>query len=173
MITKRKLKDRSRTKLNISSGVAKNNLFNERPDPIIEEEYDDGQPPPSYESVPQFKYREQIVKKEKDTTGINWLGLYGLYNDVKKERDMKDAYNKKNMESIKEFEKQTKDILKEQNQPKINVVRGTNDEYKYNVSVLNKLEDESFDGWSEEAKSGYLTACMTIKQKYIDTLNGN
>jgi|688.fasta_scaffold433662_3 hypothetical protein len=41
------------------------------------------------------------------------------------------------------------------------------------VQFINKLEDESFDGWSEEAKSGYLTACMTIKQKYIDTLNGN
>jgi len=36
------------------------------------------------------------------------------------------------------------------------------------VQFINKLEDESFDGWSEEAKSGYLTACMTIKQKYID-----
>jgi len=41
------------------------------------------------------------------------------------------------------------------------------------VQFINKLEDESFDGWSEEAISGYLTACMTIKQKYIDTLNGN
>jgi hypothetical protein len=41
------------------------------------------------------------------------------------------------------------------------------------VQFINKLEDESFDGWSKEAKSGYLTACMTIKQKYIDTLNGN
>ena len=41
------------------------------------------------------------------------------------------------------------------------------------IKFINKLEDESFDGWSEEAISGYLTACMTIKQKYIDTLNGN
>tara|TARA_R110000868_G_scaffold402839_1_gene679570 strand:+ start:212 stop:475 length:264 start_codon:yes stop_codon:yes gene_type:complete len=41
------------------------------------------------------------------------------------------------------------------------------------VQFINKLEDESFDGWSEEAISGYLTACMTIKQKYIDMLNGN
>ncbi len=41
------------------------------------------------------------------------------------------------------------------------------------VKFINKLEDESFDGWSEEAISGYLTACMTIKQKYINTLNGN
>jgi hypothetical protein len=41
------------------------------------------------------------------------------------------------------------------------------------VKFINKLEDESFDGWSEEVISGYLTACMTIKQKYIDTLNGN
>lgn len=41
------------------------------------------------------------------------------------------------------------------------------------VQFINKLEDESFDGWSEEAISGYLTACKTIKQKYIDTLNGN
>lgn len=41
------------------------------------------------------------------------------------------------------------------------------------VQFINKLEDESFDGWSEEEISAYLTACMTIKKKYIDTLNGN
>lgn len=27
-----------------------------------------------------------------------------------------------------------------------------------------RLELESFDGWSSEAKNGYVTACMTIKE---------
>jgi len=35
------------------------------------------------------------------------------------------------------------------------------------VQFINKLENESFNGWSEEAISGYLTACITIKQKEI------
>ena len=35
------------------------------------------------------------------------------------------------------------------------------------IEFINKLEDESFDGWSKEAISGYLTACMTIKQKIL------
>ena len=34
------------------------------------------------------------------------------------------------------------------------------------VQFIDKLEDESFDGWSEEAISGYLTACMTIKKQF-------
>ena len=34
------------------------------------------------------------------------------------------------------------------------------------VQFIDKLEDESFDGWSEEAISGYLTACTTIKEQF-------
>ena len=33
------------------------------------------------------------------------------------------------------------------------------------VKFINELEDDSFAGWSEEAVKGYLTACITIKNK--------
>jgi hypothetical protein len=61
----------------------------------------------------------------------------------------------------------------EDSSPQLDFIEGAKWQQNDCVQFINKLEDESFDGWSKEAKSGYLTACMTIKQKYIDTLNGN
>jgi len=33
------------------------------------------------------------------------------------------------------------------------------------IEYMNKLESESFEGWSEEAKRGYLTAIISIREK--------
>ena len=34
------------------------------------------------------------------------------------------------------------------------------------LNEITKLENQSFEGWSDETVSGYLTACKTIKEKY-------
>lgn len=144
----RKKKDRSRTKLNISSGVSQSQnkpFINPRPVPIFEDEPISSIPStpstPSPPVRPQFKYREMIDREEKDDTGINWAGLYSLYSDVKRERDAKSAYNAKIFESMKESEEQARELIK--SEPTISVKYGSNDEYKYNVGVLNKLENEA------------------------------
>lgn len=32
------------------------------------------------------------------------------------------------------------------------------------IDYIEKLETDSFEGWSEDAKRGYLTACSSIKE---------
>ena len=34
------------------------------------------------------------------------------------------------------------------------------------LNEITELENQSFEGWSDEAVNGYLTACKTIKEKY-------
>ena len=40
------------------------------------------------------------------------------------------------------------------------------DETKSIVDEITDLENQSFDGWSDDAINGYLTACKTIKALY-------
>ena len=35
------------------------------------------------------------------------------------------------------------------------------------LEYIEELESESFEGWSEDAISGYLTACKSIAEKFI------
>lgn len=42
-------------------------------------------------------------------------------------------------------------------------INGAKEEKDDCVNFINKLEKQSFEGWSEEAIRGYLTACNTIK----------
>ena len=37
------------------------------------------------------------------------------------------------------------------------------------IDYIEKLETDSFEGWSEDAKRGYLTACSSIKAGVIST----
>jgi hypothetical protein len=36
------------------------------------------------------------------------------------------------------------------------------------LEYIEELESESFDGWSEDTISGYLTACKSIAEKFIE-----
>lgn len=38
------------------------------------------------------------------------------------------------------------------------------------LSYINKLENDSFEGWNEDEKGGYLTACFSIKKKIEEVL---
>jgi hypothetical protein len=35
------------------------------------------------------------------------------------------------------------------------------------IDYIDKLKNESFEGWSEDAIKGYLTACESIKSKVL------
>ena len=35
------------------------------------------------------------------------------------------------------------------------------------LEYIEELESESFEGWSEDAISGYLTACKSIAEKFV------
>jgi hypothetical protein len=41
----------------------------------------------------------------------------------------------------------------------------TNTIMKKLIDYIEKLEGESFEGWTAEQKQGYLTACISIKEK--------
>jgi hypothetical protein len=54
----------------------------------------------------------------------------------------------------------------EDSSPQLDFIEGAKWKQNDFIQFINKLENESFDGWSEEAISGYLTACVTIKEQF-------
>ena len=117
---------------------------------------------------------------EEDSTALEILEeVYNkeaeIINKFKKENEELKEFKRKNIkmnlcmaEAKKRLDKKIKN-LEEENSNLRDIIRDTKDldagalyDLRYSISLL---EEDSFEGWTNEEKKGYLTAITTIKKE--------